>query len=68
MTGQHLSDEQFTDLLAGECPMDALQHMNTCPQCQRELEQVQASIEDFSAVGLQWAEHGPAPRIFTSSA
>jgi hypothetical protein len=68
MTGQHLSDEQFTDLLARECPMDALQHMNTCPQCQREFEQVQASIEDFGAVGLQWAEDRPAPRISTSSA
>jgi hypothetical protein len=68
MTGQHLTDEQFTDLLAGECPIDAIRHMKTCPRCQGEFDQVQASIEDFSAVGLQWAEHRPTPRISTSSA
>jgi hypothetical protein len=68
MTGQHLTDEQFADLLAGECPIDAVQHMKTCSQCQHEFEQVQVSIEDFSAVGLQWAEHRPAPQISASSA
>ena len=68
MTGQHLTDEQFSDLLAGDCPLDAMRHMKTCPQCQREFEQVQASIEEFGAAGLQWAERRPAPRISASSA
>ena len=47
MTGQHLSDEQFTDLLSGDCPLDASRHMLACAQCQSEFRRVRASMEDF---------------------
>jgi hypothetical protein len=63
MTGQHLNDEQFTDLLSGDCPSEAIQHMKLCLQCQREFEQVQASIEDFAVFALRWAEQRPSPRF-----
>jgi ferric-dicitrate binding protein FerR (iron transport regulator) len=67
MTGQHLTDEQFTDLLSGDCPSEAIQHMKMCTQCQSEFERVQSSIEDFGTAGLLWAEQRPAPRIHTQS-
>jgi hypothetical protein len=63
MTGQHLTDKQFTELLSGEYPFDASRHMKTCAQCRSEFERVQASIEDFGAAGLLWAEKRPSPRI-----
>jgi hypothetical protein len=62
MTGQHLTDEQFTDLLAGDYTTDASRHMLSCAQCQVEFERVQASIEDFVTLSLEWAE----PRASTS--
>jgi hypothetical protein len=68
MTGQHLTDEQFTELLSGEYPFDASRHMKTCAQCRSEFERVQASIEDFGAAGLLWAEKRPSPRISAPSA
>jgi hypothetical protein len=67
MTGQHLTDEQFTELLSGDCPFQAIQHLKTCAQCHCEFEQVQASIDDFATLGLRWAEQRPAPRISTPS-
>ena len=62
MTGQHLTDEQFTSLLSGDYKADASRHMVACAQCQAELERVQASIEDFVSLGLEWA----GPRASTS--
>jgi hypothetical protein len=62
MTGQHLTDEQFTDLLSGDYTGDASRHMLACAQCQGEFERVQASIEDFVNLSLEWA----GPRASTS--
>ena len=62
MTGQHLTDEQFTDLLSGDRTEDARRHMLACDQCQGEFERVQASIEDFVTLSLEWA----GPRASTS--
>jgi hypothetical protein len=62
MTGQHLTDEQFTGLLSGDYTADARGHMLACAQCQDEFERVQASIEDFVTLSLEWAE----PRASTS--
>ena len=62
MTGQHLTDEQFTDLLSGDYTADARRHMLACAQCQGEFERVQASIEDFVTLSLEWA----GPRASTS--
>jgi ferric-dicitrate binding protein FerR (iron transport regulator) len=68
MTGQHLTDEQFTELLSGEYPPEASRHMRMCAQCRSEFERVQTSIEDFGALGLLWAEQRPSPRISAPSA
>ena len=68
MTGQHLTDEQFTELLSGDCPMDASRHMMACAQCQHEFERVQASIEDFVTVSLEWAERRASTSIAAPSA
>jgi hypothetical protein len=68
MTGHHLTDEQFTELLSGDCPMDATRHMMVCTQCQREFERVQASIEDFVTVSVEWAERRASTSIAAPSA
>jgi hypothetical protein len=68
MTGQHLTDEQFTELLSGDCRMDASRHMMACAQCQHEFERVQASIEDFVTVSLEWAERRASTSIAAPSA
>jgi hypothetical protein len=62
MTGQHLTDEQFTGLLSGDYIGDASRHLLACAQCQSEFERVQASIEDFVNLSLEWA----GPRASTS--
>jgi hypothetical protein len=49
-------------LLSGDYTTDASRHMLACAQCQGEFERVQASIEDFVTLSLEWAE----PRASTS--
>jgi hypothetical protein len=68
MTGQHLTDEQFTDLLSGDYTTDASRHLLACTPCQGEFEQVQASIEDFVALSLEWAERRASTSISAPSA
>jgi hypothetical protein len=68
MTGQHLTDEQFTDLLSGDYTADASRHMSACAQCQGEFERVQASIEDFVTRSLEWAERRASTSISAPSA
>jgi anti-sigma-K factor RskA len=68
MTGQHLTDEQFTDLLSGDYTADASRHMLACAQCQGEFEQVQTSIEDFVNLSREWAEPRAAKSISAPSA
>jgi hypothetical protein len=68
MTGQHLTDEQFTDLLSGDYTTDASRHMLACAQCQREFERVQASIKDFVTLSLEWAERRASTSISAPSA
>ncbi len=52
---QHLTDEQFAELLAGGYSREAAPHLNTCTACADELERGRAAILDFSAVGLHRA-------------
>jgi hypothetical protein len=68
MTGQHLTDEQFTDLLSGDHTADASRHMHACAQCQCEFERVQASIEDFVTLSLEWAGPQASTSISVPSA
>jgi hypothetical protein len=68
MTNQHLTNEQFTEVLSGDCALDASRHMQTCPQCRQELDQVQAGIGSFVTLGLEWAEkRAPALPLARSS-
>jgi hypothetical protein len=55
MTG-HLSDEQFSELLYGDSPLDASRHLLVCSQCQSEFKRVRSSLDDFASMGLAWAE------------
>jgi hypothetical protein len=54
MTGHHLTEEQFAGLLSGGC--DTNDHLLQCAQCRHELRTVQASLEDFASLSLEWAE------------
>jgi hypothetical protein len=65
MTGHHLTDEQFAGLLSGDCDPD--DHLLECPQCRQELRKVQASLEDFASLSLQWAEERATTSISTRS-
>jgi anti-sigma factor RsiW len=56
MTNPHLTEEQFTEALAGDCDFEVSRHLQMCPQCQCETKRVQAAISDFTAAGLEWAE------------
>ena len=68
MTGPHLTDEQFTGLLSGDYTADASRHVQECAQCQGEFERVQASIEDFVTLSLEWSERRASTAISVPSA
>jgi hypothetical protein len=65
MTGHHLTEEQFAGLLAGGC--DTNDHLLECTQCRHELRTVQASLEDFASLSLEWAEERASRSISTRS-
>jgi hypothetical protein len=67
MTGQHLTNQQFTDLLIGDCSLNVRRHVDACPQCQEEFKQVQSAIDGFGAAGLEWAEQRAPLAISASS-
>lgn len=54
---QHLTDEQFADLLVGEAPDTATQaHLAACAHCRGEIEVVRSSIGDFNSFTISWAQ------------
>jgi len=65
MTGHHLTDEQFARLLAGDC--DTSDHLLGCAQCRQELSTVQASLEDFGSLSLEWAAQRASTSISARS-
>jgi anti-sigma factor RsiW len=67
MTGQHLTNQQFTDLLIGDCSLEVRRHVDACPQCQEEFKRVQSAIDGFGAAGLEWAEQRAPMAISASS-
>jgi hypothetical protein len=67
MTSQHLTSQQFTDLLIGDCSLEVRRHVDTCQQCQDECKQVQSAIDGFGAAGLEWAEQRTPMSISASS-
>jgi hypothetical protein len=64
MTNPHLTEEQFTEALTGDCDFDVSRHLQNCPQCLWETKRVQAAITDFTVAGLEWAEQ-QAPASIT---
>ena len=65
MTGPHLTEEQFAELISGGC--DTNDHLLQCTQCRQELRTVQASLEDFVSLSLEWAEERASRSISTRS-
>lgn len=57
MNFNHLTDEQFADLLAGhKSDEDALLHLESCAACSQELAGMTAAVGDLSVASLRWAE------------
>jgi hypothetical protein len=65
MTGHHLTDEQFSGLLSGDC--DTSDHLLECAQCRQEFKTVQASLQEFASLSLKWAEERASTSISTRS-
>lgn len=58
---QHLTDAEFSDLLAGELPEGAARvHLAVCDYCRGELESVRESLSSFTGLSTRWA-HAAAP-------
>jgi hypothetical protein len=52
----HLSDVELTNQLLG-IPSEAAEiHLELCPVCRRELEQMRESIQVFRAAAIDWSE------------
>jgi anti-sigma factor RsiW len=67
MNLKHLTDEQFSELLAGETASnDALSHLSACPACDRELACLRSAVSDLRGFSQRWAEER-APRIVSPS-
>ena len=57
MNVEHLSDEQFANILAGDrSDMSVRLHIESCAKCQKELTSLGAAIGDLSYASLRWAE------------
>lgn len=66
MNIQHLTDEQFSDLLVGEAGGDAASHLDSCPACNRELALLRSAVSDLRGFSQRWAEERAA-RIVSPS-
>lgn len=61
---RHLTDEQFSDLLAGQSPSAAVEgHLSTCEYCRGELEAVEGTLSNFNRFSLTWAQREAARRV-----
>jgi hypothetical protein len=59
---QHLTDLEFGDLLAGDCPGEAAElHLAGCDYCRQELDAVGDSLGSFRTLSTAWAQ-SEAPR------
>jgi hypothetical protein len=58
----HLTDAQFSDLLLGANPPAVRAHLDACPQCSVEAEQVSLAIGSFEQQSRLWAERRTASR------
>ena len=57
MNFQHLTDEQFANILAGDhSDMRARLHAESCAKCQQELTALGTAVGDLNHASLRWAE------------
>jgi hypothetical protein len=56
----HLTDEQFTDLLLGTSPSAVQAHLKACSACAEEAERVSGAIGSFEQHSRIWAERRAA--------
>lgn len=57
MNIQHLTDEQFSELLAGGPSSDAATlHLESCAACRDELSSMQTAVGTLRDLSLRWAE------------
>ena len=60
---QHLTDAEFSNLLAGELADGATRlHLASCDYCRNELANVKESLASFSGLGTRWAQ-AVAPQV-----
>jgi hypothetical protein len=58
---EHLTDEQFASILAGDhSDMRTRLHIESCAKCQRELTSLGTAIGDLNYASLRWAEQRAA--------
>ena len=68
LSDAHLSDAQFSDLMAGvSLESGAEAHFAGCSACRAEVEAVTGSVADFNALGMAWAEREVPRRVHTPS-
>lgn len=57
MNFEHLTDEQFANILAGDhSDMRARLHVDSCAKCRRELASLDTAVSDLNYASLRWAE------------
>jgi len=70
MNSNHLNDEQFADLLAGQKSDEhARLHLESCDECRQELSYMSAAVGDLNFASIRWAEQRAAriesPSVWT---
>lgn len=65
---QHLTDEQFSDLLAGESPSRTVEeHLSICEHCRGEMAAVQGSLGNFNVFSFAWAQREATRKVQSPS-
>ena len=70
MNFNHLTDEQFADLMAGDkSDQNVRLHLENCAECRKELSEMTAAVGDLNFASLRWAEQHAlnikAPSLWT---
>ena len=62
----HLTDAEFTELVAGEEPSDSARtHLEHCEYCRCEVEAVRSSMHGFNSFSMAWAKAEAPGRVRT---
>ena len=64
----HLTDAQFSDLLAGSSlDSDSEAHLTACPACRADAKALVSSVAEFNVFSNTWAEREAPRRVRTPS-